>query len=85
MGHTTLLSVRPSGTLSLRNHGASASSRRRHRYALNSYVHVTSRGPFKRDQDVQQPCNLPARADDIKRQMEEWRRRNPGRDFGKEM
>lgn len=46
------------------------------------YVHETVRGVFKRDQDVPSASRTP---EEIKRQMEEWRRRNPDRDFGREM
>ena len=46
------------------------------------YIHDTHRGVFKRDQDVPPPRN---HAEEIKKRMEEWRKRNPGRDFGREM
>ncbi len=46
------------------------------------YVHDTVRGVFKRDQDIPSASRAP---EQIKRQMEEWRRRNPGRDFDREM
>ena len=50
------------------------------------YVHDTFRGVFKRDQDVRQPpANDLKRAEEIKRAMAEWRQRNPGRDFGREI
>lgn len=50
------------------------------------HIHDTHRGVFKRDQDMPPPAdNAPARAEEIKRHMEEWRRRNQGRDFGREM
>ena len=45
------------------------------------YVHDTARGPFKRDQDVRRT----ATPEEIKQRIEEWRKRNPGRDFGREM
>lgn len=50
------------------------------------YVHGTARGPFKRHQDVSAPIvEQTSKAEVIKRQMDEWRKRNPGRDFGREM
>ena len=49
------------------------------------YVHDVHRSIFKRDQDVPPPSNDPQRAEQIKKHMEEWRKRNPGRDFGREM
>ena len=45
------------------------------------YVHDTARGPFKRDQDVRR-TETP---EEIKQRIEEWRKRNPGRDFGREL
>lgn len=48
------------------------------------YVHPTFRSAFKRDQDVPAP-NTPARVEEIKKHMEQWRQRHPGRDFGREM
>lgn len=48
------------------------------------YVHPTFRSAFKRDQDVPTP-NTPARAEEIKKQMEEWRKRHRGPDFGREL
>jgi hypothetical protein len=53
---------------------------------VQPYVHDTHRGVFKRDQDMPAPSDRdPVRAEEIKRHMEEWRRRNPGSDFGREM
>jgi hypothetical protein len=49
---------------------------------VDPYVHDTYRGPFKRDQDMPTPTRS---VEEIKQQMEEWRKRNPGRDFGREM
>jgi len=50
------------------------------------YEHDTVRSIFKRDQDVRSPSpKALKRADEIKQQMEEWRKRNPGRDYGREM
>ncbi len=50
------------------------------------YIHDTVRGVFKRDQDLPPPSDRdPARAEEIKRHMQEWRKRNPGRDFGREI
>lgn len=50
------------------------------------FVHDHHRGIFKRDQDVRPPSDRdPARAEEIKRHMEEWRKRHPDRDFGHEM
>lgn len=47
------------------------------------YIHDTVRGVFKRDQDVAPPTS-PARVEEIKRHLYEWRQKNPGRDFGHE-
>lgn len=50
------------------------------------YVHDSVRGPFKRDQDENRSSTEQlARAEEIKKQIDEWRKRNPGRDFGREM
>jgi hypothetical protein len=42
----------------------------------------------KKRRDAEQIANFPAkisRADQIRREMEEWRRKNPDKDFGREM
>lgn len=50
------------------------------------YVHDTPRGVFKRDQDMPPPPDsAPKRAEEIKRHLQEWRKRNPDRDFGNEL
>lgn len=50
------------------------------------YEHETVRGVFKRDQDMPAPPDRdPARAEEIRRHMLEWRKRHPDRDFGREM
>jgi hypothetical protein len=50
------------------------------------FIHDTARSVFKRDQDMPTPSDRdPARAEEIKRHMDEWRKRNPDRDFGREM
>lgn len=50
------------------------------------YVHDIPRSVFKREQDLPAPAaSSPSRAEEIRRHMEEWRKRNHGKDFGREM
>ncbi|MGE0626712.1 MAG: hypothetical protein AB7O43_02735 [Hyphomicrobiaceae bacterium] len=47
-------------------------------------VQPASAAEFNMAVNTRSPAQM-ARVEQIKQQMEEWRRRNPGRDFGREM
>ena len=50
------------------------------------YLHDAHRSVFKRDQDIPTPLNRTSDpAEEIKKRIAEWRKRNPGRDFGREI
>jgi hypothetical protein len=53
-------------------------------FRQDPYIHGAPRSVFKRDQDMPPRERAPS-AEEMKREIEAWRLKHPGRDFGREM